>query len=61
MFASAVYSGRRALKMAGMKKVLMGLTDLKICGQFAISDEIVTSGLVWAIYVMLQTEFSVTV
>jgi type II secretory ATPase GspE/PulE/Tfp pilus assembly ATPase PilB-like protein len=29
LFASAVNSGMRTLKMDGMEKVLMGLTDLK--------------------------------
>ena len=29
LFASAVSSGMRTLKMDGMEKVLMGLTDLK--------------------------------
>ena len=30
LFASAVNSGMRSLKMDGMEKVLMGLTDLKM-------------------------------
>ncbi|MDO8441155.1 MAG: hypothetical protein Q7S97_08130 [Polaromonas sp.] len=30
LFASAVNSGMRTLKMDGMEKVLMGLTDLKM-------------------------------
>lgn len=30
LFASAVSSGMRTLKMDGMEKVLMGLTDLKM-------------------------------
>ena len=30
LFSSAVNSGMRTLKMDGMEKVLMGLTDLKM-------------------------------
>ena len=36
LFASAVSSGMRTLKMDGMEKVLMGLTDLKMVRSICI-------------------------
>jgi type II secretory ATPase GspE/PulE/Tfp pilus assembly ATPase PilB-like protein len=36
LFASAVQGGMRTLKMDGMEKILMGLTDLKMVRQVCI-------------------------
>jgi len=36
LFATAVESGMRTLKMDGMEKVLMGMTDLKMVRQVCI-------------------------
>jgi type II secretory ATPase GspE/PulE/Tfp pilus assembly ATPase PilB-like protein len=36
VFAAAVESGMRTLKMDGMEKIMMGLTDLKMVRQVCI-------------------------
>jgi type II secretory ATPase GspE/PulE/Tfp pilus assembly ATPase PilB-like protein len=36
LFASAVEGGMRTLKMDGMEKIMMGLTDLKMVRQVCI-------------------------
>jgi type II secretory ATPase GspE/PulE/Tfp pilus assembly ATPase PilB-like protein len=36
LFAQAVESGMRTLKMDGMEKIMMGLTDIKMVRQVCI-------------------------
>ena len=45
LFALAVNSGMRTLKMEGMKKILIGLTDKKYFGRFVSSDK--NDMLIW--------------